>query len=142
MQVREAMTKAVLIVGPEHTLRQTAQLMAARRIGSAVVIDPEGVGIGIITERDVLVAIGQGLDPDTERTAGHITWDVVYAGPNWTLEDAADAMVRGGFRHLVVIDEDEVLGVISVRDVLRAWSQRAAATAAPTTSSSTSTTAI
>jgi CBS domain-containing protein len=142
MQVREAMTKAVLIVGPEHTLRQTAQLMAARRIGSAVVIDPEGVGVGIITERDVLVAIGKGLDPDTERTAGHITWDVVYAGPTWTLEDAADAMVRGGFRHLVVLDEDEVLGVISARDILRAWSQRSAASTAPTTSASTSTTAV
>lgn len=121
MQVRDAMTKPILVVGPEHTLRQAATLMAARRIGSAVVVDPDGVGIGIMTERDVLNAIGRGLDPDTEYTAAHITWDVVYAGPDWTLEEAAAAMVRGGFRHLVVIEDDEVLGVISVRDILRAW---------------------
>jgi CBS domain-containing protein len=123
MQVREAMSKTVLIVGPQHTLRQTAQLMAARRVGSAVVVDPEGSGVGIITERDVLNAIGANLNPDTERAAAHITWDVVYAGPTWTIEEAAAAMVRGGFRHLVVLDGDEVLGIISVRDIVRVWSQ-------------------
>ena len=96
--------------------------MSARRVGSAVVIDPDGAGVGIITERDILNAIGAGLDPDIERTAGHITWDVVYAGADWTLEEAAAAMVRGGFRHLVVLDGDEVLGIISVRDILRVWS--------------------
>jgi CBS domain-containing protein len=130
MQVRDAMSKAVLTVGPEHTLRQVAALMSARRTGSAVVHDPEGSGVGIITERDILNAIGTGLDPDIERTVGHITWDVVYAGPAWTLDEAAAAMVRGGFRHLVVLDEDEVLGVISVRDIVRVWSQHRASIAA------------
>jgi CBS domain-containing protein len=123
MHVRDAMTKPVLVVGPEHTIRQAAQLMAARRVGSAVVVDPEGSGVGIMTERDVLNAIGRGLDPDTERVAAHITWDVVYAGPQWTLDEAAAAMIRGGFRHLVVLDGDDVLGVISVRDIVRAWTQ-------------------
>lgn len=129
MQVRDAMSKAVLIVGPEHTLRQTAQLMSARRVGSAVVVDPDGEGVGIITERDILNAIGSGLDPDVERTSSHLTWDVVYAGATWTLEEAAAAMVRGGFRHLVVLDGDEVLGIISVRDVVRVWSQHSASAA-------------
>jgi CBS domain-containing protein len=128
MQVRDAMSKVVLQVGPDHTLRQTAQLMSARRVGSAVVLDPDGAGIGIITERDVLYAIGNGLDPDVERTADHITWDVVYAGQAWTLEEAAAAMVRGGFRHLVVLDDKDVLGIISVRDIVRVWSQQTAAT--------------
>jgi CBS domain-containing protein len=131
MRVRDAMSKAVLTVGPEHTLRQTAQLMTARRVGSAIVVDPDGAGVGIITERDVLYAVGRGLDPDVERTSAHLTWDVVYAGPDWTIAEAAGAMVRGGFRHLVVLDGDEVLGVLSVRDVLRIWSdQRAPAPAA------------
>src|SRR5262249_47166976 len=112
MQVRDAMSTVVLQVGPDHTLRQTAQLMSARRVGSAVVLDPDGEGVGIITERDVLYAIGNGLDPDVERTADHITWDVVYASQTWTLEEAAAAMVSGGFRHLVVLDEREVLGII------------------------------
>jgi CBS domain-containing protein len=130
MQVRDAMSKVVLEVGPDHTLRQTAELMSSRRVGSAVVIDPEGSGIGIITERDILYAIGKGLDPDTERTADHITWDVVYAGPSWTLEAAAAAMVRGGFRHLVVLEDNDVLGIISVRDILRVWSNHPASTPA------------
>ena len=131
------MTKPVLVVGPEHTLRQAAQLMAARRIGSAVVIDHDSEGVGIMTERDVLNAIGAGLDPDIERTAAHLTWDVVYAGPEWTLEEAASAMARGGFRHLVVLEDAEVLGVISVRDIMRVWAHNhagratGAATAAP-----------
>jgi CBS domain-containing protein len=123
MLVRDAMTKVVLTVGPDHTLRQTARLMAERRVGSAIVVDPDGAGTGIITERDILYAIGAGLDPDVARTRDHLTWDVVYAAPTWTIEEAAAAMVRGGFRHLVVLDGSEVLGVISVRDVLRVWSR-------------------
>src|SRR5919199_3167667 len=122
MQVREAMSKAVVTVGPDHTLRQAAQLMSTRRTGSAIVVDPDSQGVGIITERDILNAIGSGLDPDSERVTTHLTWEVVYAGPSWTLEDAAAAMIRGGFRHLVVLEEAEVLGVISVRDVVRVWS--------------------
>ena len=124
MQVRDAMTTVALTVGPDHTIRQTARLMAQRRVGSAIVVDPDGAGTGIITERDILYAIGAGLDPDVERTADHLTWDVVYARPDWTITDAALAMVRGGFRHLVVLEGDEVLGVISVRDVLRVWSRQ------------------
>ncbi len=132
MLVRDAMTKAVLVVGPDHTVRQVAALMSRRRVGSAVVHDPESEGFGIMTERDILHAIGHGLDPDTERAANHLTWDVVYATPDWTLEDAAGAMLRGGFRHLVVLESGEVTGVISVRDILRVWTQqRSPATTAP-----------
>ena len=130
MQVREAMSKAVLQIGPGHTLRQAATLMSERKVGSAVVLDPDSEGMGIITERDVLNAIGRGLDPDTEEAADHITWEVVYASPNWTIDEAAAAMVRGGFRHLVVLDESQVQGVISVRDILRSWIQRGAVVAA------------
>lgn len=124
------MAAQVLVVGPEHTLRQAAQLMSARGIGSAVVIDPDSSGVGIMTERDVLNAIGAGLDPDVERAASHITWDVVYASPDWTLKEAAVAMARGGFRHLVVLDDSEVLGVISVRDIMRVWARNLAETPA------------
>src|SRR5690606_26458793 len=98
MLVRDAMSKIVLTVGPEHTLRQTARLMSARRVGSAIVVDPDGSGAGIITERDILYALGSGLDPDVARTGDHLTWDVVYAAPDWTVSEAATAMVRGGFR--------------------------------------------
>jgi CBS domain-containing protein len=126
MRVSDAMSKPVLIVGPDHTLRQVAVLMATRKVGSAIVIDPDAAGVGIMTERDLLNAIGAGLDPDTERVNAHITREVVYAVPDWTLEQAAATMVRGGFRHLVVMDGTEVRGVISVRDIVRVWAQQRA----------------
>ncbi len=121
MRVREAMTTVVLTIGPRHTLREAARLMSARRVGAAVVIDPETSGIGILTERDILDALGAGQDPDTERTEAHLTSDLVFATPDWTLEQAAEAMTRGGFRHLVVLEHDEVVGIISVRDIVRCW---------------------
>lgn len=126
MQVHEAMSQDIVSVGPDHTLRQAAALMSQRRVGAAVVIDPDSYGVGILTERDILHAIGAGLDPDVERAGTHHTSDLVFAGPEWTLADAAAAMIRGGFRHLVVIDDDEVVGVLSVRDVVRVWSTMAA----------------
>jgi len=115
------MSERVLSVGPTHTLREAARLMAGRRVGAAVVLDPDGQGPGIITERDVLDAIGAGQDPDTERVREHLTADVVYAAPDWSLEEAAVAMVRGRFRHLIVTEGGEIAGILSVRDVVRCW---------------------
>ena len=121
MQVREGMSTVVLTVGPGHTLRQAATAMADRGVGAAVVNDPEMPGPGIITERDVLSSIGRGQDPEPERVADHLTSDLVLAAPDWSLEQAAAAMVRGGFRHLVVIDSGEIGGILSVRDIVRCW---------------------
>src|ERR687889_1799345 len=119
MRVRDGMSEAVLSVGPNHTLREAARLMSRRRVGAAVVLDPDGQGPGIITERDVLDAIGAGQDPDPERVRAHLTADVVYASPEWSLEEAAVAMVRGGFRHLLVVDGADTVGIVSVRDIVR-----------------------
>lgn len=127
MYVRDAMSTVVLTIGPRHTLREAARLMSARQVGAAVVIDPETSGIGILTERDILDAVGAGQDPDTERAEAHLTGDLVFATPNWTLSQAAEAMTRGGFRHLVVLEDDEVVGMISVRDIVRYWTEQAAA---------------
>ena len=121
MQVHDGMTPTVLTVGPDHTLRAVARLMASRGVGAAVVMDPDASGPGIITERDILTALGDGQDPDTETVATHLTRDVVFAAPDWSLEEAAAAMVRGGFRHLIVVDRGETVGILSVRDVVRCW---------------------
>jgi CBS domain-containing protein len=121
MQVRNGMSTVVLTIGPGHTLRDAARLMAERRVGAAVVMDPDGAGPGILTERDILVSVGQGQDPDSELVAEHLTSDVVFAAPEWSLEDAATAMVQGGFRHLIVTDGPGVVGVLSVRDIVRCW---------------------
>jgi CBS domain-containing protein len=121
MHVRDGMSKVVLTVGPDHTLREAARLMAERRVGAAVVIDPESPGLGIITERDLLESVGRGQDADSERVSDHLTSDIVFAAPSWSLEEAAVAMVRGGFRHLVVTDGGEVAGLLSMRDIVRCW---------------------
>jgi CBS domain-containing protein len=121
MHVRDGMSNVVLTVGPGHTLRQAAAQMAGRRVGAAVVLDPDGAGPGIITERDVLISVAQGQDPDEECVSEHLTSELVFAAPDWSLEQAAVAMVRGGFRHLVVVDGGEIAGILSVRDVVRCW---------------------
>jgi CBS domain-containing protein len=124
MFVRDVMTPAVVTVGPTHTIRQVARVMAARKVGAAVVHDPDANGPGILTERDMLEAIAEGQDPDTEPASSHLTRDAVVAAPDWPLLQAAQTMLSGGFRHLIVSEGDEVVGVISVRDVLRAWTER------------------
>jgi hypothetical protein len=116
------MTQLVLTVGPAHTLREASRMMSARRVGAAVVIDHDHSGIGILTERDILDSVGAGQDPDTEVVADHRTEDVVFASPDWTVDEAAAAMVRGNFRHLIVIDGGEVTGLLSMRDIIRLWS--------------------
>jgi CBS domain-containing protein len=121
MDVREGMSPTVLTAGPGHTLRAVARLMSERKVGAAVVIDPDDPGPGIITERDILLSLGAGEDPDSELVAEHLTRDVVFAAPDWSLEEAAAAMVRGGFRHLIVLDRGEIVGVLSVRDIVRCW---------------------
>lgn len=121
MQVRDGMTPVVLSIGPSHTLRAAARLMSSREVGAAVVIDPDGHGPGIITERDLLNALGSDQDPDSELVADHLTRDVVLAAPGWSLEEAAAAMVQGGFRHLLVVERGEMVGILSVRDVVRCW---------------------
>jgi CBS domain-containing protein len=121
MQVRAGMSDLVLTVGPGHSLREASRLMSSRGVGAAVVIDPEQPGPGILTERDVLDAIGDGQDPDREQVADHLSPHLTFASPDWSLERAADEMVRGGFRHLVVVDDGETVGVLSMRDIVRCW---------------------
>lgn len=115
------MSSSVVTVNPGATLHDAARAMADRKVGAAVVLDPEQPGPGIITERDVLQSVGQGQNPDTELVQDHLSADITFASPDWSLERAAEAMVRGGFRHLVVVDGGEMVGVLSMRDIVRCW---------------------
>jgi CBS domain-containing protein len=129
------MSHLVLTIGPAHTLRQAAVMMSKRRIGAAVVIDSEHAGIGILTERDLLDSIAAGEDPDAELVAQHRTEDLVYASPEWTLEEAAEAMISGGFRHLVVVEGHDVAGLLSMRDIVRVWTSAEAPPSEPVSAS-------
>jgi CBS domain-containing protein len=121
MQVRTGMSTSVVTVAPGCTLHDAARAMADRKVGAAVVIDPEQPGPGIITERDVLMSVGAGQDPNAEMVRDHLSPELTFAAPDWSLERAAEAMVRGGFRHLVVVDGGEMVGVLSMRDIVRCW---------------------
>jgi CBS domain-containing protein len=121
MEVRSGMTSSVVTVAPGCTLHDAARSMAERKVGAAVVIDPEQPGPGIITERDVLMSVGRGENPNTELVQDHLSADLTFASPDWSLERAAEAMVRGGFRHLVVIEGGEMAGILSMRDIVRCW---------------------
>ena len=121
MQVSTGMSNVVLTVNPGHSLRDAATQMAERGVGAAVVIDLEQPGPGIITERDILQSIGRGENPDQESVSDHLSSDLTFAAPDWSLERAAEAMVRGSFRHLVVVDGGRMVGILSMRDIVRVW---------------------
>jgi len=131
MQVREGMSEVVLTVGPGHTLREAAAAMSARTVGAAVVLDPDAPGPGVITERDILHSVGAGQDPAKELVAEHLTAQLTFASPDWSLEQAALTMVRGGFRHLVVTEGGEIVGMLSMRDIVRCWTADGATSEVP-----------
>ena len=124
--VRDGMNAIVVTVGPAHSLREAAKRMTARGVGAAVVIDNEQPGPGIITERDILHSNGVGQDIDAEVVRDHLTSELVYAAADWSLEQAAAEMVRGGFRHVVVVDESDIVGILSMRDIVRCWTSEGA----------------
>ena len=124
IEVSHAMSNLVLTIGPEHTVRDAARSMADRKVGAAIVIDPDSPGFGIITERDILNAIAEGEDPDSELVRDHLTDELIVAAPDWSLERAAETMVEGGFRHLLVVGGGDLRGVLSMRDIVRCWTEQ------------------
>jgi CBS domain-containing protein len=121
MQVRDGMSNVVLTIGPNHSLREAARLMAERNVGAAVVVDPDSPGLGIVTERDILRAIAAGQDPNAELVHDHLTDELISASPEWSMDQAAETMVEHGFRHLLVVNGADLLGVLSMRDIVRCW---------------------
>jgi signal-transduction protein with cAMP-binding, CBS, and nucleotidyltransferase domain len=121
MQVSDGMSEISVTVGPSHTLREAAKRMVDRGTGAAIVEDGEAPTPGIVTERDLLNSIGAGEDPDAERVADHMTGAVIVAAPDWSLERAAAEMSRRGVRHLVVFEDANVVGILSMRDIVKCW---------------------
>jgi len=121
MEVRDGMSEVSVTVGPAHTLREAAAMMVAKNTGAALVHDDESPTPGIVTERDLLISVGAGEDPDAERVCDHMSERVIAAAPDWSLEHAAAEMSRRGVRHLVVFEQAEAVGVLSMRDIVRVW---------------------
>jgi signal-transduction protein with cAMP-binding, CBS, and nucleotidyltransferase domain len=120
------MSGVVLTIGPSHRLREAAQKMTERGVGAAIVIDDEAPGPRIISERDILNSVGRGEDPDAETVSNHMSETVITAAPDWSLERAAAEMSKRHIRHLVVVDNGEAVGVLSMRDIMRCWTSEGA----------------
>jgi signal-transduction protein with cAMP-binding, CBS, and nucleotidyltransferase domain len=115
------MSEVVLEIGAAHTLREAAAKMTEKEVGAALVSDDEHPAPCILTERDILTSVGNGEDPDAERVGDHMSDAVIAASPDWSLERAAAEMSKRGIRHLVVYDGPDLVGILSMRDIVRVW---------------------
>ena len=129
MEVREGMSKVVLTLGTGHTLRDAARRMTEKGVGAAIVLDEDSPGPRMISERDILYSLGKGEDPDSECVVDHMSDTLITAAPDWSLERAAMEMARRHIRHLVVVEHAELIGVLSMRDIVRVWTSEGATSA-------------
>lgn len=106
-----------ITMSPTATIREIAVQMTANDIG-LVVIAGEGRLLGVVSERDLVRALAEESDPDDERASDIMSVDVLSTEASATIDEAAELMVDGGVRHLPVVEDGRVIGVVSMRDVL------------------------
>ena len=116
MEIRELVVRDLVTVGPSHTLALAAKLMNGKRVGSAIVLTEEAPGI--LSERDVLRAVAEGVDPEQATVADYMTWNAIVATSELDTMEAARTMLENGFRHLLVIDGAQEIGILSIRDLM------------------------
>jgi CBS domain-containing protein len=118
----ELKTGAVVSVAPEDTLGEAAERMAEQGVGSAVVLDG-GRLIGILTERDLLGAVAGRVHTSEARVREWMTVDPVTADEDMSVDEAVRTMLEQGFRHLPVVEGGRTVGVVSLRELMRAAMQ-------------------
>jgi CBS domain-containing protein len=115
--LRDIAIRHLVTVDPASSLRRVAKVMTDRGVGCAIAMENERVG-GIITERDILHAVAQEKNVDDTKVADVMTRDVVSGAPGWDLLRAIKTMTDGGFRHLLVMELDDPVGIVSLRDLM------------------------
>jgi CBS domain-containing protein len=115
--VRDHMSRNLLSVEPGASLTEVAQRMVERNLGSVLVLE-EGRLVGIMTERDLMRAVARGVQGDAV-VGDYMSRDPETVEPGETTEHAAVLMIHGGFRHLPVVEGDDVVGMLSIRDLMR-----------------------
>lgn len=118
--VATVMHRSTVSVRPEVTLRQVAETLAREEIGAVVVKGVDDM-VGIVSERDLVRALADGVDPDVERAADVMTYEVVSVQSVDAIDDVARTMLDGGIRHLPVVDAGGPVGIVSIRDLLGAY---------------------
>ncbi len=126
-RVADVMAAPVATIGRAETLRQTSVRLAERRISALVVTGPDGAPCGIVTERDLVRCAASGADFNTTSVASAMTPDVITIGPEAFVYVAVGRMQRLGIRHLLVLDGGAMVGMASMRDLLRLQSAAAPA---------------
>ncbi len=115
--VADIMTPGPLSVVPDATLTAAASTMSDRRVGAVVVFEGDAL-LGILTERDILRAVAEGR-VEGARVADWMTPHPETIEPSESTDTAATLMIHGGFRHLPVLEEGKVVGIVSIRDLMR-----------------------
>jgi signal-transduction protein with cAMP-binding, CBS, and nucleotidyltransferase domain len=120
-QVHEHMSRSVVTVPARATLGEVARTIRARNVGSAVVLDADGAPVGLISERELVDSVAASRNPDQGQAGSWLrTAGMDSISPQASLVDASRAMRDAGVRHLTVIEDNAVVGVISIRDILAA----------------------
>ncbi|MGH2785511.1 MAG: CBS domain-containing protein [Actinomycetota bacterium] len=119
MNVDQLMSKPVCAVEPETTLAEATTVMGERHVGSALILEGESL-VGILTERDVVRAMSTAFDAPARPVIEWMTKRPTTVGPETPVKEALRVMVDGGFRHLPVVQDDQVVGIVSMRDIARA----------------------
>jgi CBS domain-containing protein len=115
--LRDVAIRHLLTIDPQSSLRRAAKVMTDRGVGCAVVVENEKVA-GIITERDILKAVAGDQRVDDTTVDAVMTRDVVSGAPGWDVLKAVKTMTDGGFRHLLVMELDDPVGIVSLRDLM------------------------
>lgn len=127
MEIGSLIQRDVLTVGPASSIGEAARRMVARNVGSAIVLLDDGLP-GIITERDLLRAMADAADPDNTPVESYMTANAITASLSWDVRQAAAKMSEGGFRRLIVHDDQGgIAGILSIRDLMEAMLEEAGA---------------
>jgi CBS domain-containing protein len=116
--IGDLLSPAVATILPTATLREAVETMAADGLGLLVVVEAAGP-VGVLSERDIVTALAEDLDLTEERVRNHCSDEIVAVDAGASIDDAARAMADAQIRHLAVTRDGQVVGVVSVRDVLR-----------------------
>ena len=127
--LRDVAVRHLLTVDCNDSLRRASKVMTDRGVGCAVVIEKEKVA-GIITERDILRAVAREQNVDETTVENVMTTEVVSGAPGWDIARAVKTMTDGGFRHLLVMEMDDPVGIVSLRDLMDTMIEIAGATQA------------
>ncbi len=116
MRIRDVMTESVVTAAPDTSVREVAEIMRERNVGSVVLVE-QGRPTGFLTDRDLALSIlADGRDP-IDRAGDHASAPVVTGAPGMDVSEAAELMVEHGIRRLPVLDGDELIGIVTLDDL-------------------------